>query len=151
MSLRRNLEIDGHVTMPLDPSKPVVFSLYNPFVLPGMPAAQQCTAARMQLFNMSYRDIEMGVRQQFQKMFGDYGFDAKRDIAGIVANRWGHAYVVAPPGFFFGKDGKPAPREVIRKRHGRMAFAHSELWGEQMWETAAQEGERAAQQILEAI
>jgi spermidine dehydrogenase len=151
MSLRRNLEIEGQVTQPLDPSKPVVFSLYNPFVLPDIPFPQQCTAARMQLFNMSYREIEMGVRQQFQKMFGDYGFDATRDIAGIVANRWGHAYVVAPPGFFYGKDGKPAPKDVIRKRYGRIAFGHSELSGQQMWETAAQEGERAAQQILEVI
>jgi spermidine dehydrogenase len=151
MSLRRNMEIEGHVTQPLDPSKPVVFSLYNPFVLPGLPFEQQCTAARMQLFNMSYREIETGVRAQFQKMFGDYGFDAKRDIAGIVANRWGHAYVVAPPGFFFGKDGKPAASDVIRKPHGRIAFAHSDLSGQQMWETAAQEGERAAQQILEFI
>jgi spermidine dehydrogenase len=151
MSLRRNMEIEGQVTQPLDPSKPVVFSLYNPFVLPGLPFEQQCTAARMQLFNMSYREIEAGVRAQFQKMFGDYGFDAKRDIAGIVANRWGHAYVVAPPGFFFGKDGKPAASEVIRKPHGRIAFAHSDLSGQQMWETAAQEGERAAQQILEII
>jgi spermidine dehydrogenase len=151
MSLRRNLEIEGQVTQPLDPSKPVVFSLYNPFVLPDIPFPQQCTAARMQLFNMSYREIEMGVRQQFQKMFGDYGFDATRDIAGIVANRWGHAYVVAPPGFFYGKDGKPAAKDVIRKRYGRIAFGHSELSGQQMWETAAQEGERAAQQILEVI
>lgn len=151
LSLRRNLDIAGQVTMPLDPSKPVVFSLYNPFPMPGIPFPQQCTAARMTLFNQPYRDIEMGVREQFQKMFGEYGFDHKRDIAGIIANRWGHAYVVDPPGFFFGKDGKPAPKDVIRKRHGRIAFAHSELSGQQMWETAAQEGERAAQQILEII
>ena len=69
------------------------------------------------------------MRQQFTKMFGDYGFDATRDIAGIIANRWGHAYVVDPPGFFFGKDGKPAPKDIIRKRYERIAFGHSELTG----------------------
>jgi spermidine dehydrogenase len=151
LSLRRNLEIDGQVTMPLDPSKPFVFSLYNPFPLPGLPFPEQCTAARMKLFTMSYRDIETGVRQQFQKMFGEYGFNERRDIAGIIANRWGHAYVVDPPGFFFGHDGKPAAKDVIRKRYGRMAFSHSELSGQQMWETAAEEGERAAKQMLEVI
>jgi spermidine dehydrogenase len=151
VSLRRNLDIEGQQTMPLDPSKPVVLTMYNPFPMPGVPYPQQCTSARMQLFGMSYKDIELGVREQFTKMFGDYGFDAKRDIAGITSNRWGHAYVVDPPGFFYGKDGKPAPKDVLRKRHDRIAFAHSELSGQQMWETAAEEGERAAQQILEVI
>ena len=151
MSLRRNLELDGQPTMPLDPSKPVVFSLYNPFCMPGIPFPEQCRAARMQLFGMPYKDIEMGVRNQFTKMFGDFGFNADRDIAGIISNRWGHAYVVDPPGFFFGKNGKPAPKDVIRKRFNRMSFAHSELSGQQMWETAAEEGERAANQILEII
>ncbi len=151
MSLRRNLELDGQPTMPLDPSKPVVFSLYNPFCMPGIPFPDQCRAARLQLFGMPYKDIEMGVRNQFTKMFGDYGFNADRDIAGIISNRWGHAYVVDPPGFFFGKNGKPAPKDVIRKRFNRMSFGHSELSGQQMWETAAEEGERAANQILEII
>jgi spermidine dehydrogenase len=149
LSLRRNLEIPGQSTMPLDPSKPFVFSMYNPFPLPGIPFPQQCTAARMQLFSMPYRQIEMSVREQLTKLFGDYGFDAQRDIAGIITNRWGHAYVVDPPGFFFGKDGKPAPRDIIRQRYNRMAFCHAELNGMQVWDTAAAEGERAAKQILE--
>jgi spermidine dehydrogenase len=149
VSLRRNLEIPGQVTHPLDPAKPVVLTMYNPFLLPGVPFPQQCTMARMQLFGMSYAAIESAVRQQFTRLFGDYGFDADRDIAGIVTNRWGHAYVVDPPGFFFGKGGQPAPRDIIRQRFHRLAFGHSELSGAQMWETAAEEGERAAHQILE--
>ncbi len=148
-SLRRNLEIEGQVTQPLDPSKPTVLTLYNPFPLPGVPFPQQCTAARMQMFAMSYAQIDTAVRDQFSKMFADQGFDAQRDIAGLITNRWGHAYVVDPPGFFFGKDGKPAPKEVLRKRYGRLSFGHSELSGAQMWETAAAEGERAAQQAME--
>lgn len=147
MSLRRNLDIPGQVTQPLDPSKPFVFSLYNSFPLPGIPFPQQCTTARMLMFSTSFKEIELGVRSQFSKMYGDYGFDADRDIAGIVANRWGHAYVVDPPGFFFGRDGKPADRDVLRKGFGRLTFGHSELSGAQMWETAAEEGRRAAHQI----
>jgi spermidine dehydrogenase len=149
VSLRRNLEIPGQVTQPLDPSKPTVLTMYNPFPLPGVPFPQQCTAARMQMFGMSYAQIEVAVRAQFGKMFGDHGFDADRDIAGIITNRWGHAYVVDPPGFFFGKDGKPAGKDILQKRFNRLSFGHSELSGAQMWETAAGEGERAGQQILE--
>jgi len=149
VSLRRNLEIPGQVTQPLDPSKPTVLTMYNPFVMPGVPFPQQCTAARMQLFGMSYAQIEAAVRDQFTKMFGDYGFDANRDIAGIITNRWGHAYFVGPPGFFFGKDGKPAPKDVLRQRFHRIAFGHSELSGAQMWENAAGEGARAGKQAAE--
>jgi hypothetical protein len=58
------------------------------------------------------------------------GFDARRDIAGIILNRWGHAYVNPQPGFFFGTGGRPAPREVLRRApFGRMAFANTDLVG----------------------
>jgi spermidine dehydrogenase len=149
--LRRNVLLDGKETMPLDPNKPVVLTQYNPFLLPGLPFPQQCTTARMQLFAMSYAEIEAAVRAQFTKMFSSAGFDAARDIAGITTNRWGHAYVVDPPGFFFGQDGKPAPREILRQRFHRIAFSHSELTGAQMWESAADEGQRAATQLLGVI
>ncbi len=56
---------------------------------------------------------------------------------------------MTPPGFFFGKDGKPPPSDIIRKPHGRVGFAHAELKGYQMWEGAADEGERAAKQMLD--
>jgi spermidine dehydrogenase len=103
------------------------------------------------MFEMPFAEIEANVRSQFNEMFGPYGFDDKRDIAGIIANRQGHAYVVAPPGFFFGKDGKPAPKEVLKKPFHRIAFSHSELFGAQMWESAADEGARAAKQMSEII
>ena len=44
------------------------------------------------------------------------------------------------PGFYFGRGGKPAPREVVRKGYGRVRFGHSELTGFQLWDAAADEG-----------
>ncbi len=79
------------------------------------------------------------------------GFDARRDIAGIVINRWGHAYIAPQPGFYFGSPGNPAPLEVIRERHGRIAFGHSELSGRQSWGRAAKESRRALSQVLEVL
>ncbi|MCZ6829966.1 MAG: NAD(P)/FAD-dependent oxidoreductase, partial [Gammaproteobacteria bacterium] len=150
LTLRRQMILDGQEPMPLQPDKPTVVTLYNSFCTPGLPVEQQTVTARMKMFGMSYADIENKVRDQFTKMFAAGGFDADRDIAGIIVNRQGHAYAATPPGFFFGKDGQPAPREVIRQRHGRIAFAHAELVGAQMWEGAADEGERAARQLLES-
>lgn len=147
-TLRRQMILDGEEPMPLDPEKPTVLTMYNSFGIPGMPAKEQTVAARMQMFAMSYAQIEQQIRDQFTKMFGPGGFDADRDIAGITVNRQGHAYLVATPGFFFGKDGKPAPSDVIREPHGRIAFAHAELMGYQMWEGAVHEAERAVEQLL---
>ena len=148
-SLRRQMILDGKEPMPLDPEKPTVLTMYNSFGVPGLPVDQQTVTARMRMFSMSYAQVEREVRKQFTKMFAAGGFDADRDIAGITLNRQGHAYVVTPPGFFFPSDGSTAPSDVIRQPHGRVAFAHAELLGYQMWEGAAHEGERAAAQMLE--
>ena len=52
------------------------------------------------------RDYERQIRAQFTEMFARSGFDADRDIAGIILNRWGHAYLSPAPGFFFGEGRK---------------------------------------------
>jgi spermidine dehydrogenase len=61
------------------------------------------------------------------------------------------AFVNAGPGFFFGRDGKPTPSEVIRRPLGNLAFAHSELSGHQTHVAAGEEGTRAARQMLEIL
>jgi spermidine dehydrogenase len=148
-TLRRQMILDGEEPMPMDPGKPTVLTMYNSFCIPGLPLEQQTVAARMKMFGMSYAQIEQRVREQFTEMFAAGGFDADRDIAGITLTRQGHAYVVTPPGFFFGKNGKPGPAQVIQQPYGRIAFAHAELMGMQMWEGAVHEGRRAGQQVLE--
>ncbi len=79
---------------------------------------------------------------------GDAGFDPANDIAGIILNRWGHAYVNPGPGFMFGRNGAPAPPDVIREPFGRIAIGHSELRGHQNWTGAAGEGRRAVEALL---
>jgi spermidine dehydrogenase len=146
--LHKNIQVDGKDIMPCDPNKPAVMETYVTFPIRGMPFPQQATAARMKMFALSYADIEKAICQQFNDMFASAGFDAKRDIGAIIANRQGHAMPVMGPGFYFGKDGKPAPKEILKNRFGRIAFCHSELMGEQDWTTAGPSGRRAAQQML---
>jgi spermidine dehydrogenase len=78
------------------------------------------------------------------------GFDAKRDIAGLVLNRWGHAFINPQPGFFFGLNGNPAPRQALRDGpFGRIAFAHSDLSGAMDHRNAFIESNRAVSQLLD--
>lgn len=150
VNIRQPMRIDG-VPVPLDPSKPAMLTFYVGFPQPGVPLAAQASGARARLFATSYAEFELEIRRQLQLMLGEAGFDARRDIGGIVLNRWGHAYIAPQPGFYFGAAGRPAPLPVIRERYGRIAFGHSELSGRQSWGRAAQEARRALQQVAEVI
>lgn len=147
--IAKTVQVDGQDVMPCDPDKPAVMTSHVTFEQRGVPAREQATAARMALFGMSYADIEMSIRNQMDEMFSSAGFDSKRDIAAIIANRQGHALPVMPPGFYFGKDGKPAAKEVLKVRFNRIGFCHSELTGLQTWHTAAIMGRKAAQDMLQ--
>ncbi|HCZ12637.1 MAG TPA: FAD-dependent oxidoreductase [Nitrospiraceae bacterium] len=141
----------GDYRPPLDPDKPVVLTFYVPFYYPGMPVKEQGITGRMELLSTSYADYEFRIKEQMLRLFGSAGFDPKRDIAGIILNRWGHAFVNPQPGFYFGKGGMHPARDIIRKRFGRIAFAHSELNGHQHWLGAVEEGRRAAKHISEIL
>jgi spermidine dehydrogenase len=72
----------------------------------------------------------------------------RRDVAGIILNRWGHARIIQTPGFYYGVNGKPAGREIVQKGFGRIAIGHSELNGHQNWTGAVEHGKRTAEQVL---
>ena len=100
---------------PLSPDNPTVLTMKIYFTQLGLPLQQQGAMGRMKMLSTSFSKYEKTLRAQFQLMFGRWGFDARRDIASIILNRWGHAYLCTQPGFFFGTGGKPAPRDILRR------------------------------------
>jgi spermidine dehydrogenase len=149
-NLRQPMEV-GDYRPPLDPRRPALLTFYVPFYSPGKPPRVQATIGRTELLTTTFAEYERRIRRQMADLFSAAGFDPARDIAGIVLNRWGHAYVAPGPGFYFGQNGAAAARDVIRVPHGRIAFGHSELRGNQHWGPAADEGARALQQVLAAV
>ncbi len=136
----------------MGPDSPVVMTIKVLFCRPGLPLTEQQDAGRAELLSTSFLGYERKVREQLTEMFAGSGFDAKRDIAGIILNRWGHAYCSPQPGFFFGKNGQPAPREILRRApFGRVAFANTDLSGDPGHTTAIFEGQRAAGQLLSRV
>jgi spermidine dehydrogenase len=148
--VRRNTVFDRDAP-PLTPDSPIVLTFYIPFLNSESDPAVQGSVGRAQLLSASYADFERQLREQMTVMFGSAGFDARRDIAGIVLNRWGHAYFAPAPGWFFGRVGQPPPHDVIRRPHGRVVFAHSELQGNMNMAHAMLEGKRGTLQALELI
>lgn len=148
LAVRKSATCGG--TSPIiNPDSPVVLTLKILFSKPGLPIQAQTIQGRAELLATSFREYERRIREQFTQMFGPVGFDARRDMAAIILNRWGHAYLSPQPGFFFGKDGKPAPGNVLRNApSGRITFANSDLTGIMDHRASIMEGKRAAEQVL---
>ena len=148
-NIRRPMHVGSDKPI-LDPDTPIVLTFYVSFEKAnlGYTPQQQSRLGQYELLSKSYMDYEREIRQQMLKMFGGSGFDVKKDIAGIILNRWGHGYVTPTPGFFFDKNGGPGYADIIKTTpHGRISFGHSEVRGYQHWGPAAAEGGRAVDQV----
>ena len=142
----------GVDTPVVGPDLPTVLNLEVGFAKPGLPLADQGSLGRAELLSTPFTEYEQQIREQMMEMFGASGFDAKRDIAGIVLNRWGHAFINPQPGFFFGLNGNPAPRQALRDGpFGRVAFAHSDLSGAMDHRNAFIESNWAVSQLLDRV
>jgi len=142
----------GDVPPEINPDQPIVLALKILFSYPGLSTEAQGHRGRAELMATSFRDYEQRIREQFMEMFSGAGFDARRDIAGIVLNRWGHAYLSPQPGFFFGLNGKAAPRDVLRSApFGRIAFANTDLAGAMDHRYSILEARRAVEQLCESV
>ncbi len=138
----------GAISPRFGPDAPTVLTIKVLFARPGLTIGEQGSRGRAQLLGTSFAHYERAFREQLGDMFAAGGFDPRRDIAGIILNRWGHAYVNPQPGFFFGTDGQPAPRDVLRNSpHGRIAFANTDLAGAMDHRNSIREAERAVHQL----
>jgi spermidine dehydrogenase len=147
-NIKLPMEVGAANQPPLHPDYPAVLTFYIPYFYPGKPLEEQGSEGRAEMLDTSYYDYEVKLRRQMVKLFSGAGFDPGRDIAGIIFNRWGHAYLTPQPGFYFGRNGQPALRDIIKKRFGRCAFGHSEANGHQNWVSAVEEGARAVREVF---
>jgi spermidine dehydrogenase len=134
------------------PDHPTVLTFFVDFAKPGLPVFEQEHRGRTELLNTPFTEYERQIREQLTEMFQPSGFEAKRDIAGIVLNRFGHAFINPQPGFFFGLNGNPAPRDALRNGpFGRIAFSHCDLAGAMDHRNAFIESSRAVGQLLDRV
>jgi spermidine dehydrogenase len=144
--------LTGVVDPTIGPDSPIVLSLKVIYSYPGLSTEEQGNRGRAEMFRTPFRDYERQIREQMTAMFSSHGFDAQRDIAGIILNRWGHAYLSPQPGFFFGLNGQPAPREVLRREpFGRITFANSDLAGAMDHRYSILEAQRAVRLLLDQV
>ena len=148
----RKLALTGVEDPTISPDAPVVLSLKVLYSYPGYSTEAQGHRGRAEMLGTSFRDYERQIREQFNEMFARVGLDTRRDIAGIILNRWGHAYLSPQPGFFFGRDGRAAPREILRNApFGRIAFANTDLAGAMDHRYSILEAQRAVAQLFDQV
>jgi spermidine dehydrogenase len=142
----------GDVPPTISPDQPVVLTLKILFSDPALSTEEQGHRGRAQLITTSFREYERQIRAQLTEMFSAAGFEVKRDFAGLILNRWGHAYLSPQPGFFFGSNGKAAPRDVLRSApFGRVAFANTDLAGAMDHRYSILEARRAVSQLFDSV
>jgi len=147
LAVRRVATFGGGASS-LSPDSPTVLTLKILFANPGRSLPEQVNTGRYQLMTTPFSVYEKQIREQLAVMFGKQGLDGRRDIAGIILNRWGHAYLAPQPGFFFGSSGKPGPAELMRRQpFARIAFANSDLSGIMDHRASITEAQRAVRQV----
>lgn len=146
----RKMATFGPVPSSVSPHSPVVPTPKILFWSPGLPIGEQVTRGRGELLATSFHEYERRIRERFSTMVSGCGFDGDKNLAGIILNRWGHAYLSPQPGFFFGTDAHRAPDELLRNMpFGRIAFANSDLAGIMDHRASILEARRAAGQALD--
>jgi spermidine dehydrogenase len=131
------------------PDEPVVVHMMKTPNKPGLPARQQHSAGRMELYTTKFESIERKIRDQLVRSLGAGGFDAARDITAITVNRWPHGYAYQYNSLFdkFWLEGGEIPCEVARKPFGRLAIANADADAYAYTDCAIDQAHRAVQDI----
>lgn len=141
-NIRRPM-VAGTYAPPVHPDHPTVLTFYLGLYTRGRPAYEQGALGRQTLFETPYRMYERTIRAHLTRLFSGAGFDPRRDVAGIILNRWGHARMVQPPGWYYGTGGATPVRDIAARGYGNIAIAHSELNGHMNVNGAITQGMRS--------
>lgn len=110
-----------------NPDEPIILHMQHVPTVRGLPSREQHKAGRYEVYGLAFEDYEEAVVAELSSAFGDYGFDAQKDIAGITVNRWPHGYAYEYNELFDG-DMSPlkGPHIEARKPVGKLAIANSD-------------------------
>ncbi len=82
----------GELRHSASPEEPIVLFLTRYPNVPGLPRKEQHRAGRAELLSTTFDTFERNIRDQLARILSPGGFDPRRDILGIMVNRWGHGY-----------------------------------------------------------
>ncbi len=132
------------------PDEPMMLHLVHVPAQPdGGTARQRFRKGRAQLFATTFEDFEARIRDELTRMLGPGGFDADRDIAGIIVNRWGHGYSYGGDPLLGPGTEEPPPYLAARTRAGNVTFANSDAGWTPFAHAAIDQAHRAVGELLD--
>ncbi len=138
----------GTYRCPRSPDEPMLLHLVHVPEQQGRGTARErFRMGRTKLYDTTFEDFEARIRDELTRMLGPGGFDADRDIAGVIVNRWGHGYSYSGDPLL---DGSPEPAlyEVARVRVGNVTIANSDAAWTPYAHAAMDEAHRAVDELL---
>ena len=135
------------------PEEPIVVHMMKAACGPGLPARQQHTAGRLEIYTTTFETMERKIRDQLARTLSAGGFDPARDIAAITVNRWSHGYAYEYNSLFdpFWLEGGETPCEIARKPFGRIAIANSDAGAYAYTDEAINQAYRAVGEITKRL
>ena len=82
----------GELRHSAHPREPIALSLTRYPTFPGHARKDQYRMGRAELLGTSFETFERNIREQLARTLGPGGFDPRKDILGIMVNRWCHGY-----------------------------------------------------------
>jgi len=139
----------GDYRCPRTPEEPALVHMSKSPCHAGLPARDQHTAGRIELYSTTFETMERRIREQLARTLGPGGFDPARDILAITANRWPHGYAYEYSSLWdkFVLDGGETPCEIARKPFGRIAIANSDAGARAYTDEAINQAYRAVGEI----
>ncbi len=132
-----------------NPEQPIIVHMMKAACHPGLPARQQHSYGRTELYTTTFETMERNIRDQLARTIGPGGFDPARDVAAITVNRWPHGYAYEYNSLFdsFWLEGGETPCEVARKTFGRIAIANSDAGAYAYTDEAINQAYRAVKEL----
>lgn len=142
----------GEYKFPSKPDEPAALFLLRSPCSPGAPRRDQYRAGRYELIATRFEKIEWNIRDQLQRILGNGGFDAARDIEAIIVNRWAHGYAYEYDSYSDRDLPKgPMPNETARAPFGRITIANSDSAARAYTDAAIDEARRAVDELERAL
>jgi spermidine dehydrogenase len=119
--------------------------------LPGAPTERdQHRAGRADLLATPFSTFEHHVRDQLGRALKGGGFDADKDIAAIIVNRWPHGYAYEYNPLYDPWDIAPdqRPNVIGRQTFGRIAIANSDAGAQAYTDSAIDQAHRAVMELM---
>jgi spermidine dehydrogenase len=133
------------------PADPIVLTMLRAPCLPGAPTERdQHRAGRAELLATNLEEFETNVRSQLGHALGPAGFDADRDIAAIVVNRWPHGYAYEYNPLYDSWDvpDSARPHVIGRQPFGPIAIANSDSGAAAYTDSAIDQAHRAVSELV---